>query len=184
MKARKSPRRALRLPSRRQRYIFYAVGISVLLLFNIWAANNAFQANLVRVPYSPFFLQQIRDGNVESITSTGTAIQGRLKHALKPAAGEQAARDFSTEIPSFADTTQLDRLLESHHVSVNAEPLQRAAPLWERFVLGVVPTVLLLVLLIWLFRKLTGGVAGGLGRSRATRFEPSATSVTFAEVAG
>jgi cell division protease FtsH len=184
MRARKTARRPFRLPSRRQRYIFYAVGISVLLLFNIWAANNAFQANRVRVPYSPFFVQQIRDGNVESITSTGTAIQGRLKRAVKLAAGEKAARDFSTEIPSFADTTQLDRLLESHHVSLNAEPLQRAAPLWERFLVGVVPTVLLLVLLIWLFRKLTGGVAGGLGRSRDTRFEPSATSVTFAEVAG
>ena len=184
MRARKTARRPFRLPSRRQRYIFYAVGISVLLLFNIWAANNAFQANRVRVPYSPFFVQQIRAGNVESITSTGTAIQGRLKRAVKLAAGETAARDFSTEIPSFADTTQLDRLLESHHVSLNAEPLQRAAPLWERFLVGVVPTVLLLVLLIWLFRKLTGGVAGGLGRSRDTRFEPSATSVTFAEVAG
>ena len=185
MRARKSAgRRLLRLPSRRQRYIFYAVGISVLLLFNIWAANNAFQANRVRVPYSPFFVQQIRAGNVASITSTGTAIQGRLKHAVKPAVGEKAALDFSTEIPSFADTTQLDRLLEAHHVSLNAEPLQRAAPLWERFVVGVVPTVLLLVLLIWLFRKLTGGVAGGLGRSRDTRFEPSETSVTFAEVAG
>ena len=102
MKARKTARRRpFRLPSRRQRYIFYAVGISVLLLFNIWAANNAFRANLVRVPYSPFFVQQIRDGNVESITSTGTAIQGRLKHAVKPAAGEKAALDFSTEIPSF-----------------------------------------------------------------------------------
>jgi cell division protease FtsH len=187
MKARKPTRRPLRdrLPSRRQRYIFYAVGISVLLIFNIWAANNAFQRNLARVPYSPFFVQQIRDGNVESITSTGTAIQGRLKHAVKPKAGEKPARDFSTEIPSFANTAQLDRLLESHDVSVNAEPLQRSAPLWERFIFGVVPTLLFLLLLLWLFRKMTGGgLAGGLGRSRATRFEPSETSVTFDDVAG
>ena len=186
MRARQ-PRRPLRdrLPSRRQRYIFYAVGITVLLIFNIWAANNAFQANRARVPYSPFFVQQIRAGNVEAITSTGTAIQGRLKRAVKPPAYVKAIRDFSTEIPSFADTAQLDRLLESHKVSVNAEPLQRAAPLWERFVFGVVPTLLFLLLLYWLFRKMTGGgLAGGLGRSRATRFEPSETSVTFADVAG
>ena len=110
----------------------------------------------MRVPYSPFFVQQIRDGNVVSITSTGTAIQGRLKHAVKPEAGAKAAQDFSTEIPSFADTTELDRLLESHHVSLNAEPLQRAAPLWERFLFGVVPTLLFLLLLYWLFRKMTG----------------------------
>jgi cell division protease FtsH len=187
MKARKTVRRPLRdrLPSRRQRFVFYAIGISVLLIFNIWAANNAFQTNRARVPYSPFFVQQIRIGNVEAITSTGTAIQGRLKRAVRPEAGAKPARDFSTEIPSFANTTQLDRLLESHHVSVNAEPLQRAAPLWERFIFGVVPTLLLLLLLYWLFRKMTGGgLAGGLGRSRDKRFEPSATSVTFADVAG
>ena len=36
-------RSALRLPSRRTRFIFYGVGISLLLIFNIWAANNAFR---------------------------------------------------------------------------------------------------------------------------------------------
>ena len=70
-------RPVLRLPSRRTRFIFYFAGISVLLVVNIWAANNAFRHHRVRVPYSPFFLQQIKAGNVESITSTGTAIQGR-----------------------------------------------------------------------------------------------------------
>jgi cell division protease FtsH len=175
----------LRLPSRRTRFIIYGVGIALLLIFNIWAANNAFRAHRVRVPYSPFFVQQIRTGNVKSIISTGTAIQGRLRRAVKVEPGGEPARDFSTEIPSFADNTQLDRLLESHHVSVNAEPLQRSAPFWERMVAGVVPTILFLLLLYWLFRKMTGGgVAGGLGRSRDKRYEPSTTSITFAEVAG
>jgi cell division protease FtsH len=181
-----TPRRwsVLRLPSRRTRFIIYGVGIAVLLIFNIWAANNALRTNRARVPYSPFFIAQIRAGNVESITSTGTAIQGRLKHAVNVEPAGARALDFSTEIPSFADTTQLDRLLEAHDVSVNAEPLQRQAPFWERMVAGVVPTILILLLLFWLFRKMTGGVAGGLGRSRDKRYEPSTTSITFAEVAG
>jgi cell division protease FtsH len=52
-------------------------------------------------------------------------------------------------------------------------------------VAGVVPTILILLLLFWLFRKMTGGGGiGGLGRSKDTRYEPSETSVTFAEVAG
>ena len=71
-------RPALRLPSRRTRFIFYGVGILLLLIFNIWAANNALQQHRARVPYSPFFVEQIKSGNVESITSTGTAIQGAL----------------------------------------------------------------------------------------------------------
>jgi cell division protease FtsH len=175
--------RALRLPTRRTRFIVYSVGIAILLIVNIWAANNAFRPHRARVPYSPFFVNQISAGNVESIISTGTAIQGRLKHSVVVPPSGEPARDFSTEIPSFADTTQLDRLLESHDVSVNAEPLQHTAPWWERLVVGVVPTILLLLLLFWLFRKMAGGV-GGLGRSRASRYEPSATSITFAEVAG
>ena len=180
-------RSGLRLPSRRTRFIFYGVGITLLLIFNIWAADNALQHHRARVPYSPFFVQQIRAGNVESIISTGTAIQGRLRHAVKVAPSGEVARDFTTEIPTFADTSQLDRLLESHHVSVNATPLQRQAPLWERMVAGVVPTLLFLALLFWLFRRMTrggGGIAGGLGRSKAELYEPSDSSITFAEVAG
>jgi cell division protease FtsH len=179
-------RPVFRLPTRRTRFISYAVGILLLLIFNIWAANNALQHHRVRVPYSPFFIDQIKSGNVQSITSTGTAIQGRLRRAVKAGPSAERARDFTTEIPSFADTAQLDNLLEQHKVSVNAEPLQRQAPLWERFVAGVVPTILILLLLYWLFRKMTGGAGGigGLGRSRATRYEPSDASVTFAEVAG
>jgi cell division protease FtsH len=168
------------LPNRRQRFVFYGIGIPVLLIVNIWVANNAFQSHRLHVPYSPFFLQQIREGNVEAITSTGTAIQGRLKKAVTTG-GE---RNFQTEIPSFANTTQLDDLLEAHDVSVNAEPLQQTAPWWERLIVGVVPTVLLLLLLYWLFRKLAGGMAGGFGRSRAQRYRPSKVSITFAQVAG
>jgi cell division protease FtsH len=170
------------LPNRRQRFVIYGIGIPLLLVLNIWAANNAFRTHRLHVPYSPFFLEQIRSGNVEAITSTGTAVQGRLRHAVTM--DGTRARDIQTEIPSFADTTQLDRLLEKHGVSVNAEPLQQAAPWWERLIVGVVPTVLLLLLLYWLFRKLAGGVAGGLGRSRAQRYQPSRVSITFAEVAG
>src|SRR3954462_689995 len=105
MASRKRPgrRSVLRLPSRRSRFIFYGVGILLLLIFNIWAANNALQHHRARVPYSPFFVQQIKAGNVESITSTGTAIQGRLRKAIKVAAETEPVRDFTTEIPSFAN---------------------------------------------------------------------------------
>jgi cell division protease FtsH len=140
----------------------------------------------MHVPYSPFFVQQIRAGNVDSITSKGTAIQGRLKAARKAPSAGSAGRNFSTEIPAFANTQELDRLLESHHVSVNAQPLQTSGPWWERLLLGVVPTIVILLLLYWLFRKMTGGGGGigSFGRSRAKRYEPSASPTTFAEVAG
>jgi cell division protease FtsH len=182
----KKRRARLPRPTRRQRFVFYGVGITILLAFNIWAANQAIQGHRIHVSYSPFFLTQIRNGNVEAITSKGTAIQGRLKRATKPPGSTSAEKNFSTEIPSFANTSQLDHLLESRHVSVNAQPLQTNGPWWEQLLLGVVPTILFLLLLYWLFRKMAGGGGGigSFGRSRAKRYEPSASPTTFAEVAG
>jgi cell division protease FtsH len=172
-------------PARRQRFAFYAVGITVCLLINLWAANQATQVRRMHVAYSPFFVKQIRNGNVERITSKGTAIQGRLKRPIKAPGANAAGREFSTEIPAFANTQQLDALLERNGVSVNAQPLQSSVPWWERFLLGVVPTILLLLILFWLFRRVTGGGGlGGFGRSRAKRYQSSSSSTTFAEVAG
>ena len=163
-------RPAFRLPSRRTRFIFYAVGISLLLIFNIWAANNALQHHRVRVPYSPFFVQQIKAGNVESITSTGTAIQGRLKPRGQGRLGRRGrlatSRPRSRPLPTRRSSTGCSRRTRSRSTR---EPLQRQAPFWERFVAGVVPTILFLLLLYWLFRKMTGGVASAGSDAPAPR---------------
>src|SRR5581483_9402172 len=51
--------------------------IAALLIVNYWIASRATQAPArVRVPYSPFFLQQVNAGHVAAITSKGTAVQG------------------------------------------------------------------------------------------------------------
>ena len=48
-----------------------------LLAFNFYLGSRATQPpSRVRVPYSPFFLQQVSDDHVKEITSKGTAIQG------------------------------------------------------------------------------------------------------------
>jgi hypothetical protein len=49
----------------------------VLLVINFYASSRATRPiSRVRVPYSPFFLQQVSAGHVRQITSKGTAIQG------------------------------------------------------------------------------------------------------------
>jgi cell division protease FtsH len=48
-----------------------------LLALNLFIASRAMEPeSRVRVPYSPFFLQQVQARNVEEITSKGTDIQG------------------------------------------------------------------------------------------------------------
>src|SRR3954454_12421321 len=177
-------RRLPQLPSRSTRIVIYLVLLAVLLGVNYWGAHRVIQETQVRVPYSPFFLEQVRADNVVTVTSTNSEIQGDFKHATKPAGSSTASVHFVTEIPSFADTNQLSRLLEEHGVVLNAESAA-GVPLWERLLLGFGPTIVLLLLLVWIFRRMSGSrTAGALGRASARRYEPGRETVTFADVAG
>jgi cell division protease FtsH len=180
-----SERRFPHVPSRPTRIAIYVVAIAVLLGINYWGAHRVTQVTRNRIPYSPVFLQQVRARHVKAVTSTGSELQGDFKRATKPRGASTASVHFVTEIPSFADTNQLSRLLQQNDVVVNAKPLDNGGPLWERLVLGFAPTIILLLLLVWIFRRMSGSrTAGVLGRSRARRYQPGRETVTFADVAG
>ena len=158
----------------------------VLLAINYYAGSRATQAPpRVRVPYSPFFLQQVTEGHVVSITSKGTAIQGTFSKRERYN-GSKATKSFQTEIPAFADTNALSQLLQRKRVIVNAVPLDTGAPWWENLLLGFGPTLLFLALLFWFMRRAGNvqSVLGSFGRSQARRYQPSGDRVTFADVAG
>jgi cell division protease FtsH len=177
-------RRFPQLPSRSTRIVIYLVLLAVLLGVNYWGAHRVIQETRIRIPYSPFFLEQVRADNVVTVTSTNSEIQGDFKTATKPAGSSTASVHFVTEIPSFADTNQLSRLLQEHGVVVNAKSAA-SVPLWKSLVFGFGPTIVLLLLLFWIFRRMSGSrTAGALGRSRARRYQPGRETVTFADVAG
>jgi cell division protease FtsH len=163
-------------------WIIFGVG---LLALNFWAGSHATQAqSRVRVPYSPFFLQQVRDGHVAEITSKGTAIQGTFKEKQQYGKAKPTTR-FKTEIPEFANRDALAQLLESKGVVINAVPLDTGAPWWENLLVGFLPTILFIGLLFWLMRRASAqNILGSFGRARARRYEPSGDRVTFADVAG
>ncbi len=138
-----------------------------------------------RVAYSPFFLQQVSTGNVEEITSKGTDIQGTFREEVTYEDSKPTTR-FRTEIPAFADTDEFSALLQQNGVVVNAEPLDTGARWWQTLLFGFGPTILFVVLLLWLFRRARNvqSTLGSFGRSRARRYEPAGDKVTFANVAG
>ncbi len=160
--------------------------VLALLVVNMYAGSRATQpASRVRVPYSPFFLQQVSAGHVKDITSKGTAIQGTFTQK-ESYAGSKPTTLFRTEIPTFADNNALSQLLQQKKVTVNAQPLDTGAPWWQNLLLGFGPTILFLLLLFWLMRR-AGNVQnllGAFGRSSARRYQPSGDRVTFADVAG
>jgi len=172
-------------PSFRPRpgWILFFLG---LLALNFFFSTRAMQpASRVRVPYSPFFLRQVTAGDVASITSKGTAVQGtftRPERYLK----KKPTRLFATEIPAFADTNTLSKLLQRKGVVVNAQPLDTGSPWWQNLLLGFGPTILFVFLLFWLMRRAGNvqNVLGSFGRSSARRYQPGGDKVTFKDVAG
>jgi cell division protease FtsH len=160
--------------------------ILLLLAFNVFIGSMATRGpSRVRVPYSPFFLEQVRAGHVKEITSKGTAIQGTFKQKQRYQDSKPTTR-FRTEIPAFADNDALSKLLQEKGVVVNAQPLDTGTPWWQSLLLFFGPTILFVALLFFLLRR-AGNVQNALGqfgRSRARRYQPTGDRVTFADVAG
>ena len=168
-------------------------GLLVLLALNfVVAFITGGPPKREQVPYSPFFLQQVRAGNVQEISSRGETIQGNLRRpaTFTPPGGKPTRVDlFKTEVPSFVDTTDLTSQLQTKGVVVNAEPPDSGRSFLGTLILGFGPTILLVALFIWLMRRQMGagggGVLGGFGRSTARRVTPgSENRVTFDDVAG
>jgi len=143
----------------------------------------------VRLPYQPDFVEQIEADNVVKISTTGTAVSGELENEVRPSTDEDAepAKNFETEIPTFADNETLSRLLLEHDVTIEAEPVNEGRGFLLNLILGFGPVILLVALFVWLSRRAAGGqmnALGTFGRSRARRIEGAQTKVTFKDVAG
>ena len=174
------------VPRSRRIWTFIALALVVNLALSALLSRPEERMN---VPYT-FFRAQIEQGNVKEVTSQGDGIQGefRKKTEYKPADGEaRSDDDFETVRPSFGDDGLLRLMLEKD-VTVNAKELDEGTPLWQTLVFGFGPTLLLVGIFIWLFRRAAaGGGAGGLsglGRSKAKRYEASEQRTTFEDVAG
>ena len=143
-----------------------------------------------RVPYQPFFLQQVEAGNVEAITSREDSIEGELK---KPATYDPPGKDkpvkverFKTQVPAFIDRTELTNVVTEQKVVINARAPDAGRSFLLSLVLGLAPALILVGFFVWLSRRgAGGGVLGGFGRSTARRLEQGGQQrVTFDDVAG
>ena len=170
----------------------WSTGRFLVILALLFVANWAIVAifapaeERIRVPYTPTFLAQVEDGNVKEISSTAETVQGEFKRNVTYQGDK--AKKFETEVPTFANEEQLSNLLEREDVVVNANPPGDRS-LLETLLFSFGPTILLVALFVFLFRRAAsagagGGMLGQFGRSRARRVEPSTQTVTFEDVAG
>lgn len=158
-----------------------------------------------KVPYT-LFKEEVRAGNVEEIYVRGSRVEGNFKEPITyqpeegsglgdggSASGGQESRAvemFSTALPTFVDSS-LEELLIENGVVIRAEPVDRSL-LWSLFLLlGFGPSLLLIGVLVWLWRRAGqggGGMGGlmGMGKSQAHRADTQSDQerVTFDDVAG
>ena len=169
--------------------------IALVLLSINWAAVLMTQSSgehRAKVPFSPYFLQQVEAGKVKSILSKGDTIEGTFTSKVVYPPNDEKPEPttlFSTEVPTFWDSAALTALLQENHVEVNAKNPNPGRSLLSEILLGFGPTLLFVGLLLLLARRAqsAGGGLGGLGnfgRSKARRVDPKTIRVTFDDVAG
>jgi cell division protease FtsH len=167
----------------------FLIFLLVLVLMNIVLTSTLqTQSTRVRIPYSPTFLEQVNEGNVSSISSKGTTVQGNFRNPVRyPDSATSPTKLFVTELPEFTDNKALLSLLQSKGVVINATSPSTGTPLLVTLLLSFGPALLIVLLFVWMMRRAAGGIGGGVtafGRSRAQRVEPSEQHVTFEDVAG
>ena len=156
----------------------------------------------ITIPYT-VFKEQVANGNVKSIYSQGTSLEGRFAKALTwpPPEGEQqgqrpslaaaprSSHNFVTELPAFVDPG-LERFLIDQKVEISAVPIREGSG-WATLLFGFGPALLIILFYVWLYRRAAsqgGGLGGsvfGLGKSKARRYDQEQnTRVTFDDVAG
>ncbi|MBE8478308.1 ATP-dependent zinc metalloprotease FtsH [Streptomyces justiciae] len=136
------------------------------------------------------FTAQLDAGNVKTVYSRGSQIQGTLKQARKvPGSTDDGTYvHFKTYKPAFADNDQLWKEIEQKKVSVSASPVAQGPGLGQSLLVSLLPTALLIGVWVFVARKAGGGLGGGmsgvLGRKPPKPVEAEQERTSFADVAG
>jgi cell division protease FtsH len=173
--------------------VFIAFLLGLLVVNVAISVLTAGPEDRPRVPYQPFFSDQVTAGNVEEISSQEDSIEGELNNeaTYDPPGDDEPVKvtKFETEVPAFIDPAQVTQLLDQGNVIINAKPPDTGRSLLGTILLGFLPTILLIAFFVWLIRRQAGagrgGVLGGFGRSTARRAQRGEQErVDFDDVAG
>jgi cell division protease FtsH len=181
-----------RPPHRRPGFLWFVLALIALNWISVLAFQPSTGEQRVTVPFSPLFLEQVKAGQVRSISSKGDTVEGKFKSKLKYPPGAKNATPttlFATQVPTFWNGSQLSALLQEKGVEINAKSTSTSPSLLAELLLGFGPTLLIVGLFVLLARRAAKGAGGmgalgAFGRSQARRIDPETIRVTFDDVAG
>ena len=179
-------------PHRRAGFAWFVLALLALNLVSSLLLYRSTSETRVTVPFSPFFLEQVKDGKVRSISSKGDTVEGNFTAKLSyPPSAKKPTRTklFATQVPTFWNGSQLSALLQEKGVEINAKSTTTSQSLLAELLLGFGPTLLIVGLFVLFARRAAKGAGGmgalgSFGRSQARRVDPEQIRVTFADVAG
>src|SRR6185437_461031 len=160
--------------------------------------------NEVSVSYSPWFLDQVDEGNIKALSIQGLEVRGELRNDVlyqpPSAAGPQKVKRFLTYFPSEPSIDPVLKTLRDKEkekktgngatveppVRVEISPPQAANTfVWITLLL---PTFVIVGVIYFMMRRardqFDGGILGSFVKSPAKRHDKSKQRTTFDEVAG
>ncbi|MFF2366157.1 ATP-dependent zinc metalloprotease FtsH [Streptomyces sp. NPDC058122] len=169
---------------------WWSLALAALIVFLIANLVLSFynKGNEPTISYTEFS-RQVDDGNVTKIYAKGDAIQGQLKTSQEKPDGDGKYTKFKTQRPVFADDKLWDDL-QKHDVTVTASPVVQERSLLSNLLISLAPMILLVVLWIFIARRMgsgMGGAGGMLGRKtppKPVELVPGGKRTTFSDVAG
>ena len=156
--------------SRVKTAVFWVVMLcTAILLWRVIQTGNA--AGVELLTYSEFY-QEVKAGNVRSVTIAGNQITGKLR-------GDE---DLRTTIPS--DYPGIIDVLQEAGVAIEVK--ESNTPAWLSFLINASPFILLFGFWIFMMRQMQAGgnKALSFGKSRARLLTSQQKKITFKDVAG
>ena len=166
-------------------WFLVVIAFAILFLFVVQPQNGG-----LREPVSyTQFVALLEDGKVATVTFQGNSLDGTLNTTMPTQDGRTTTK-FKTHIPPVEDPNLLP-LLQQHAVEVVAEPAADDPNAWW---VSLLPWVLIIGFWFYLWRRMAGGMPGGLGQGGdLTKFlrgglrkveGETAPEITFDDVAG
>ena len=152
--------------------VWALIAVAVLVLFSQFVPRSAPTSEL---SYSTF-LEEVRNGRVESVVLQGDSISGTRKDKSS----------FELYNPETDNTALIGTLAKANVSIIGRAPKQ--PNFLAQLVLQLAPALLLILVFAWMLRQMQGGSGGrgamSFGKSRARLLSEDQVAVTFADVAG
>jgi cell division protease FtsH len=145
------------------------IALSVSLLFR----PALMDAGTESYGYSTF-VAKVEAGEVKGVElGSDGSIKGELADGTR----------FTSAIPTALDNEELDELLAEKDVAVEAVPARTTL---GDVLVSMLPMMLMIGLFVWMGRRARGAMAGvgGIGRSKAKKYDTERPDTRFADVAG